>query len=479
MNEAVIPGAGDLILSGPAADVEAVKEVMKRYAWSLDMCDWERLETCFAPDILFETSDMGRHEGARALIAQFQTRTVRVPVRRHSIATPYVRVEGDRAEFTAYILNTRYRPRAPGGEFFMAGGYYRNSFKRTADGWKITNLRFEGLFVEGNTRMNPAAAPAPYYPVMKGLADAGWGGATVPAVPGASNIAQVRDLVFGMARAADARSTGDVEAAFTPEAAGDVAGSGEVKGAAALAAALCPPGGPAWTMHFLTNDKISVVGDTADFGVYVYRITPGAQGEANTHAGGVMVGTARRTEAGWRIAECRTHILWTRGVPLYEDPLVRRQDIAAAAKKLWANEDRRERGTVQEEILALHWKYTWSFDLNDPAQNTQVFADDVEVSITLDQIVRHFGRHDWITANLAGRNRQMVTLHYVTNPIVTHMYNPDLAEIRTYVMTRRTAPGDPGPVMIAGGHYRAVAQRIDGQWKYVIFQFVRSHGAFE
>lgn len=463
--------------SDTATDVESVKAVMKRYAWSLDMREWDALESCFDPDIVFETSDMGRYDGARTLIAEFQRRTVNVPVRRHAIANPYVKVDGDRAEFTSYLINTRYRPRAPGGEFFMAGGFYRNSLRRTSEGWKITHLRFEGLFVEGNTRMNPAAAPTPYYPVMKTLRDASWGGASAPPAVGATNIQQVRDLIVGAMRAADARVEADLASAFTVDAVADLAGIGEVAGATAIARSLCPPDAPAWRMHYLTNDKISVVGDEARFGTYVYRIVPGPGGSLD-HDGGVLIGRARRTRDGWRIVEARIHFLWKRGTPLDADPLHARPDIAREAEALWADEHRRERGSVEEEILALHWKYTWSFDLNLPDLNRKVFAEDVEVAITLDQTVRHFGRHDWLTANLAGRNRQMVTLHYVTNPVVVECHAPGLAEIKTYVMTRRTAPGEPGPVLVAGGHYRAIARHIDGEWRYAIFGFTRSHGAF-
>ena len=144
---------------------------------------------------------------------------------------------------------------------------------------------------------------------------------------------------------------------------------------------------------------------------------------------------------------------------------------------MWSDEDRRQIGGV-EEVTALLWRYTWSFDLNDQEQNKECFADDVEVAITLEQTVRYFGRDNWIAADFAGRNRQMVTLHYVSNVIITKSYDPDLAELKAYVMTRRTAPGEPGAVLVAGGHYTGTARRINGQWKFVVFGFQRSHGAF-
>ena len=476
--EAKMIAADKASVSQEERDVEAVKAVMLRYAWSLDTKDWERLETCFTDDIVFEASDMGRHVGARNLIEKFQTRVVRVPVRRHAIYNPYVRVEGDTAEFTSYLFNTRMRPRAPGGEFFMAGGYYRNSFVRTVEGWKMSALKWHGFFAEGNPRLDPSLAPTPYVPVMQGPRDAPWGGAGVWGKQrSVSDMLQIGDLMSGLVRAGDARAQEDVAAAFLRDGVADLKGEGAVAGPEAIAKSFCPREGPGWTMHVLSNEKISIVADEARYGAYLYRVSS-EDGKDTRHAGGVMFAKLSRTEGGWRIADCTIHFLWERGKPLFEDPLVQRPDIAEFAKQLWAAEDRRQKGSVEAEVRALLWKYTWSFDLNIPDQNRECFAEDVDVAITLEQTVRHFGRHDWLTANLASRNRQMVTLHYVANVEVAPAYNPDLADLKAYVLTRRTAPGEPGPVMIAGGHYFATAKRIDGEWKFVTFAFQRMHGAY-
>ena len=461
-------------------DIEAVKETMRRYVWSLDMKDWRSLEECFTPDIVFNASDMGRHEGAKNLIEKFQTRTVRVPVRRHSVFNPYVRVEGDTAEFTAYILNMRHRPRAPGGEFAMAGGFYRNTFVRTPGGWKMSSLQWHGFFAEGNQRLDPTLpVNPPPPPAMTGPMESPWGGVNAKGgVPDVSDMMIVRDLYTGMLRAADAGVRADVAATFTPDAQADLKGQGPVTGPDAIADAITSAGEPDWTMHALSNEKTSVVGDEANFGAYVYRVAPSDDGPVK-HSGGVMIGVARRTPQGWRLAECTIHFLWEKGKPLHEDPLKTRTHVAAAARKLWANEGTRQVGSVEEEIASLLWKYTWSFDLNDPDQNRECFAEDVDVTIVLNSAVRHVGRTDWLIANLAGRNRQMVTLHYVSNVVVHKHYNPDLADLKTYVMTRRTAPGEPGPVLLAGGHYVCTAKRIEGQWRFVTFAFHRAHGGYE
>lgn len=95
---------------------------MCRYVWSLDSKDWASLAPCIAPDLVFQASDMGRYETAEALIRAFQRRGGRLPVRRHSIFNCRVRIDGDRAVFTSYLVKTRWRPGVPGGKFGMVIG---------------------------------------------------------------------------------------------------------------------------------------------------------------------------------------------------------------------------------------------------------------------------------------------------------------------------------------------------------------------
>ena len=277
-----------------------MKAVMRRYAWSLDMNDWERLEACFTEDILFEASDVRRHVGARHLIQRFQSRVVRNPVRRHAIYNPYVFVTGDRAEFTSYNVNTRFRPNAPGGDFFMAGGYYSNTFIRSNGQWKLSHLRWHGFFAEGNPRMDPSIVSLPSEPVMSGPADAPWGGAAA-GVPQSQQSAalQIRNLMTGLMRAGDAKVRKDVAAAFIADATANLVGQGSIAGPDAIAATFCPADNDGWTIHVLSNEKVSVVGDVARYGAYVYRAS--SAGKKVAHSGGVLVATIKRTGAGWRI----------------------------------------------------------------------------------------------------------------------------------------------------------------------------------
>lgn len=467
-------------LTNTERDIEAVKVAMFRYTWSLDMKDWRTLEDCFTPNISFAASDMGHYDGARNLIAKFQARTIRVPVRRHSVFNPYVRIDGNSAELTAYILNNRVRPRAVDGEFSMAGGFYRNTFERTPAGWKMSALRWHGFFFEGNPRLDPKLPIGPRpLPVMSGPQDSPWGGASAKGGdPDVSDMRLVRDLYTGMLRAADAGVYADVAAAFTEDAKADLKGLGIASGPEAIAAAISTAGGSDWTMHIVSNEKTSVVNDEARFGAYVYRVAPTEDASVG-HSGGVMTGLARRTADGWRIAECTIHLLWEKGLPVIEDQLrTSKAHVLVEARKLWANESTRQIGTPEEEAAALLWKYTWSFDLNDIEQNRACFADDVDVTIVLDTTVRHVGAYDWVTANMANRARQTVTLHYVSNVICEKHFDSDTVDLKTYTITRRTTVGDPGQVMIAGGHYTCTAQKTDGEWRFATFAYHRSHGAY-
>lgn len=231
------------------------------------------------------------------------------------------------------------------------------------------------------------------------------------------------------------------------------------------------------SIHLLSNIKISVVGDRAKFGAYVYRVMPSLAGE-HGQVGGVLFTDAEKTAEGWRLNDLKLFLLWEKGQPAMEDPLDSRPEVRHMMRRLWADEDQREIGTEREEALELLWTYTWSLDFNDLAQNTVCFAEDVDVVVTLDTVTRYCGRSDWVKAIMANRSRQILTMHYVSSMDVAPHIGGGRVDIKTYTMTRRRAPGEPGQVLVAGGHYFVTAAcQPSGRWAFETFSFLRTHDA--
>ncbi|MBX3568049.1 MAG: nuclear transport factor 2 family protein [Rhizobiaceae bacterium] len=474
MNQAVKTGE-PVRLSQTEQDVFDVKQVMIRYVWSLDMSDWKTLRSVFADDVVFDASNMGHYEGADNLVKEFQNRTPRTPVRRHVLVSPYVTVDGDTAEFTSYLINVRVRPGAPGGDYYWGTGYYRNSFRRTPQGWKMYRFRWEAILLEGNTQMIPSAGPMIYLPVMKGPADATWGGASKPGDRAfLSNSRQVEDLVVGLVRAADAGVAKDVEASLAGDARASF-GATRLAGAKAIADWFCSPDRGRWRSTFLSNMKTSVSGDRAIFGAYAYMNVAG-EGDKAGHRGGVLTVEAVRGGDGWKVADLAYVPLWDRDEKITRD----RADEAGVRglpKKVWSLEGEREPLRDEEELVALMSRYTWCYDLNDFETMLDVFHPDLDSSFHMGGDVYNLGRD--ATLAMIGTNRSKVphSQHHVYNFDVEMGLDGNSAFVKCYSMTRRTPEGG-GDVTMASGMYVMHARRYDGQWKFDTFRYIRAHSAY-
>ncbi len=473
MNEAVKAGHG--MASATEQDVYDVKQAMLRYVWSLDMSDWKTLRSVFADDVVFDASNMGHYEGADNLLQEFQNRTPRMPVRRHVLVSPYVSVDGDTAEFTSYLINVRVRPGAPGGDYFWGTGYYRNTFRRTAQGWKMVRFRWEQILLEGNTRMIPSAGPMTYLPVMKGPAEAAWGG---PSKPGdralLSNSRQVEDLVVGLVRAGDAGVMDDVLGSIAPDAKASI-GTTSLSGAKAIADWFCSRDRGAWRSTFLSNMKTSVLGDRALFGAFVYMNAAGPAERAAHHGGALTVEAVRHAD-GWKVADYSYIPLWNRDEPITRD-ISRETGAAELPKKLWSLEDQRERLRDEEEIVALMSRYTWCYDLADFETMVDVFHPDVDSSFQSLEDVHNLGREATFAMLRTNRSKVPFSQHYTYNVDVEIGFDGNSAFARCYSMTRRTPEGG-GDVSMASGMYTMHARRYDGRWQFDVFRYRRVHGPY-
>lgn len=116
------------------ADRIAVAEVLLRYGSSLDECDWDRLETCFAADAVGQLAGGPRLEGYTAIAEAVRAALAHYSITQHHIANAEVDLDGDRARLRANLIATHVHD---GGDFVVKG-VYREELHRTADGWRIS-----------------------------------------------------------------------------------------------------------------------------------------------------------------------------------------------------------------------------------------------------------------------------------------------------------------------------------------------------
>lgn len=475
MNQQTTASAVEIDISQIEKDVFDVKQTMLNYVWSLDTSDWERLRKVFSDDIVFRASNMGHYVGGDALVREFQNRTVRTPIRRHMLVSPYVKVDGDTAVYTSYVINVRVRPQAPGGEYHWGSGYYKNSFRRRQDGtWEMYDFKWEQTLLEGNLMLIPAMGQMIYLPVMDAYSQAPWGGPTADATErdALSNSRQVADMMVGLTRAADARNTQNVGAALV-DGVELVINGGTLNGRAKAAATLSQRDAKSWQNTLLTNSRVSVVGNSARYGAYYY-INPAADPEKPArHFGGLLTAELSHSSGGWKVAKLTFTQMWDRDEKVLDD---RAASVKASELARWVFglEDSREQQRDEEEVMALMSRYTWAYDTNDIELMRDIFHEDVDSSFHMGASRWNIGREAILEMNKAGRPTVRHAQHYVYNLDVKIGFDGESAFLRCYSNTRRTHD-DSGLIEMAGGHYVMHARRYDGKWKFDMFRYTRAH----
>lgn len=118
-------------------DYEQIRQLTARYNRSADEGDDELWLGCFAPDATFrrsnDTRDFTGHEELKQLVG-------RIPVHARHITTDFeIRVDGDRARQTCYLL---FLDRADGFKVAMFGTYH-DDLVRIEGEWRFARRYLE------------------------------------------------------------------------------------------------------------------------------------------------------------------------------------------------------------------------------------------------------------------------------------------------------------------------------------------------
>ncbi|GKY87035.1 nuclear transport factor 2 family protein [Sinisalibacter aestuarii] len=450
-------------------DVQQIKKLMNEYAWALDLCDWESLSRCFADPMEFHSSTMESCYDFPSLKAAVQARAPLFALRRHMISNQYVRIDGDRGYFYGNLINSRELALPQPDDLFLAGGYYRNQMVRTPDGWKIAVKCWQDLWTEGTLPAAMTASAPQFAPVMHGIDEGSTFG--VPdeqaSDPASSPRQAVSDAVLRLFRAADAddRDAVSVTLADADRILWPGAGSGNAVDA------LCAGG--AKRMTYLTNELIRINPDGAEFASYFYQVTGGTDGSENRHTGGFLAVSLTQDKKGWRIRSLHYEQIWEKGKPLCDDP---RDGTQLAARFLapFSVADNAP-ASDEERIAELHAMYTWCFDAGDFALMESCFTEDVQCNFE-SGMGKRFDRRSMIDQLAIDRDLKPFYQHYTFNTLVS--VEGDRAELNCYAFTRRTPDGG-GPVLCAGGRYRATAVRQGEGWAFSHFHYQRDYGPYQ
>ncbi|MDR7276020.1 nuclear transport factor 2 family protein [Catenuloplanes atrovinosus] len=126
-------------------DRAAITDTLYRIARAMDSKDWDLLAAGYTEDAqgdYVNAAASGRTEiveGTRAFLGSLDAT-------HHAVHNIEVSIDGDVATTHATMTAQHVR----GGEQFLLGGTYDDTFRRTEQGWQISNRRIRGLWSTGD-----------------------------------------------------------------------------------------------------------------------------------------------------------------------------------------------------------------------------------------------------------------------------------------------------------------------------------------
>ena len=130
-------------------DRNEVHDLVVRYARALDARDWDLLASCFVPEATYSYPNGG--SSSRAEIVERCTRALtRLDASQHLLGNIEITVDGDSASTIVYFQAQHVLTGTPGGDCFIIAGSYRDTLRRTSDGWRITHRAQEYHWMDGN-----------------------------------------------------------------------------------------------------------------------------------------------------------------------------------------------------------------------------------------------------------------------------------------------------------------------------------------
>lgn len=127
-----------------------ISNLLAHYATALDTRNWAGLADVFLAEASCDYGSLGSPQGIDE-ITRLVSGTLRtLDATQHLIGNVVVKVDGDRADASCYLIAQHLRAATPGGEHYLIGGIYTDQVVRTPDGWRIAHRALTRLWTTGN-----------------------------------------------------------------------------------------------------------------------------------------------------------------------------------------------------------------------------------------------------------------------------------------------------------------------------------------
>lgn len=137
-------------------DEEAVRKIILRFGRSLDTGNWPGYRSCFTDKLLV---DFQRLTGQPKILVNADEWTrfadlILTPVRRHHTYTNFdIDVTGDKAAAVWYFTARHWKATDMGASVYNQHGWYNGSFVRQNGEWKMSYVKHDFQWVDGNNAL--------------------------------------------------------------------------------------------------------------------------------------------------------------------------------------------------------------------------------------------------------------------------------------------------------------------------------------
>lgn len=119
-----------------------IQDLLVGYCYAVDDRDYDALNQYFTEDAIIDYSEMVGVRGSLTEIKEFLRSSLStIPMAQHAVMTTQYKIEGDHAETRTVCHNPMVVPGDDGKpQTIFFGLWYIHQFRRTASGWRISNL---------------------------------------------------------------------------------------------------------------------------------------------------------------------------------------------------------------------------------------------------------------------------------------------------------------------------------------------------